>query len=327
MPSTHKDIDPIQLSNNSSWDHVIDQLESSSSNDIDHTLNVSSGLYEQLGKTLIRLLQIRVENLIAVGRLSEALEDTSIMRQLRPASPLGYLFEADILSSMQGLQEAALSIIDHGIHTASKANSNYLKLLESKNRIREKQHLRIDLIKKLPIDIVRKRIAPLLLTSSMKDEVINVSSIWQQRFAPVFGMHVEIRDAQDWTTGHRRIIEGAPWIKSLSLKHCQQSPYTLLQRREFRSLEKLRIQGKAAIMRILRLIYLHALMHRLSGAQVVEYFKCRQTLDTLAYYRWIWNQIYAIAKLASHLSQLGDHPMLRSMRFGNINSSCWTTLS
>lgn len=243
MPSNHKDID-----NPSSWDHVIDQLESSN-NDIDHTLNVSSALREQLGTSLIRLLQIRVEKLIAAGRIFEALEETSIMRQLRPSSPLGYLFEGDILSNMQGKQAAAMSMINRGIHTASKIDPSYPKLLDSKNRIREKQQLRIDFIKKLPVDIVRKRIAPLLLTSTMKHEILNVSSIWQQRFAPVFGMHVEVRDAQDWTTGYRRIIDGASWIKSLSLKHCQQSPYTLLQRREFKSLERLRIEGKAAFKR------------------------------------------------------------------------------
>ncbi|KAI7873796.1 hypothetical protein K492DRAFT_223205 [Lichtheimia hyalospora FSU 10163] len=224
------------------------------SNDSFDTIAETTCELDRLAPRMLELLDQRSLAFARTAHYERALQDATALKVLSPLSALGYIRTGEIYAS-QGRQLAAIAVYDEGLKNVPRSNSQYALIEQGKANAERRNNQRIDLIAKLPMDIIMN-IGRLLVTADhpilcRNNDItllpcLQVSKTWRRCLLLCGHLHFK-----QWIRSHGDIFKGpdmilVPYIKSYTIKTsnrelCGMLFEASLQGETFDSLQKLSI--------------------------------------------------------------------------------------
>ncbi|KAI8147922.1 hypothetical protein BJV82DRAFT_664261 [Fennellomyces sp. T-0311] len=218
--------------------------------DYDAVIGHSSATVDDLQKRLVHLLKMRVTAWGQKGQYDQELKEASEIMQYAPHDPMGYLCAGSRYAD-QGHQTKAIEIFNKGLRNVPQNNIQYKTLYAAKQHALKRYSQRIDIIAKVPFDIVTiilDQIPPKTLALC-----VEVSPIWRQKLLEYPGCWRKIRidDFVDEIDGYHtlsRVCRILPrishYVRELSLPHAPLLPRSLelIGSKNFSCLQSLKIR-------------------------------------------------------------------------------------
>ncbi|CDH54785.1 predicted protein [Lichtheimia corymbifera JMRC:FSU:9682] len=211
----------MTIEENIAWSELLKHtnLTAQCGNDGNRIATATESL-QQAAHQFTRILNERARLLANSAQFDAALRDAAAIRTILPGSGLGYLCTGDVYRQ-QGRYAAAISIYDQGLEAVPESDPYYQQLQQHRTAAIANNNKRVDLISRLPLDIVITNIIPRVepkCYSESSCEYLYVSRTWQQRFLQQpNGLEFDFgKETGTFKTGHDQLVRFAPYIQSLS---------------------------------------------------------------------------------------------------------------
>lgn len=164
---------------------------------------------QQCVQETLTVLNDRAIGLMRCANFDAALRDAAAMQELAPLSALGYLCAANIYSQ-QGRQQAVIRICNKALSVVHNRDPDYIKLQRAKVHAKQRAAIRLDIISRLPLDVVVHVLFPMimdheeLLDSIKLGPYLNVSKAWRDFVVQTSGgLHFKLNGENRVSQVHR----------------------------------------------------------------------------------------------------------------------------
>ncbi|KAI8148113.1 hypothetical protein BJV82DRAFT_594626 [Fennellomyces sp. T-0311] len=215
--------------------------------DYDAVIDHSSGTVDDLQKRLVYLLKMRMVAWARKGQHKRELDEASTIIQYAPHDPAGYMCMGHRYAD-QGHQTKAIKVFDNGLRNVPQSDNQYKALYDGKQRAMERRNQRIDIIAKVPFDVMGIIVDQIPARSLVS--CIKVSSVWRQKLLeyPRCWRTIRIEDI-DGVDVPARMWYVLPLVshhvRELSLPHAPQLPgyLKLISTKCFTNLQSFQIRN------------------------------------------------------------------------------------